>query len=144
MTIARALTARSAVVRTTMPARGPADAGGGQHPLALDLDHAGAAVAVGAIARRVGVAEVRDPRPLALRHLPDALAGRGGDLAPVEGEGDGSGHGHPGGQTARRIRSRPSPEASISSPAPRGPSRSTRRNPRPPRERRAPPRRDGS
>ena len=39
-----------------------ADARGGQHALALDLDHAGPAVAVGPIARRRRVAEVGDRR----------------------------------------------------------------------------------
>ena len=56
--------------------RSAADAGGGQHPLALDLDHAGAAVAVGAVARLRRVAEMRDLDALALGHLPDGLAGR--------------------------------------------------------------------
>src|SRR6185312_7785140 len=36
------------------------DAGGGEHALPLDLDHAGAAIAVGAIARLRAVAEMRD------------------------------------------------------------------------------------
>ena len=65
------------------------DAGRGQRALAVDLDHAGAAVAVGAVARLVGVAQVRDGRAFALGHLPDGFAGQGGDVLAVEGEGDG-------------------------------------------------------
>ena len=63
-----------------------------QGALALDLDHAGAAVAVGPVAGRVAVAEVRDGRAEALRHLPDGLAGRRGDLLAVELEDDGLAH----------------------------------------------------
>ena len=47
--------------------RGLADAGGGEHALALDLDHAGAAIAVGAIARLRQPAEMRDVDALAAR-----------------------------------------------------------------------------
>src|SRR5690606_11894118 len=47
-----------------------ADAGGGQNALALDLDHAGAAVAVGPVARFVPVAKMRDGPAFALRDLP--------------------------------------------------------------------------
>ena len=68
------------------------DAGGGQHPLALDLDHAGAAIAVGAVAGLGQPAQMRDGDALALRHLPDALARPGLDLAAVEREADGVGH----------------------------------------------------
>src|SRR5205085_3291373 len=52
----------------------PPDAGGRQHPLPLDLDHAGAAIAVGPIARLWQPAEMRDLDAVALRHLPDRLA----------------------------------------------------------------------
>jgi hypothetical protein len=72
--------------------RGLADARGGQHALALDLDHAGAAVAVGAVAGRVLPAQMRDRGAEALGRLPDGLARQGLDLAPVEDEGDGFGH----------------------------------------------------
>src|SRR5262249_40946652 len=59
-------------------------AGRRQHALALDLDHAGAAIAVGAIVRRGRIAEMRDLTALALCHLPDRLAGLGFDLLAVE------------------------------------------------------------
>ncbi len=51
-----------------------ADAGGGEHAFALDLDHAGAAVTVGAIARCIVPAQMRDGRAGALGDLPDGLA----------------------------------------------------------------------
>ena len=79
------------------PLRGRTDARGGEHPLALDLDHAGAAVAVRAVAGRVLVAEMRDACALAARHLPDGLAGGGRDLAAVEREGDRLRHGRSSG-----------------------------------------------
>ncbi len=50
-----------------------ADAGRGEHALALDLDHAGAAIAVGAVARRRAVAEMRNLGAAPLRRLPDGL-----------------------------------------------------------------------
>ena len=61
-----------------------AHAAGGQRPLALDLDHAGAAVAVGAIARGVLQAQVGDALAGALRDLPQRLARARGDGSPVE------------------------------------------------------------
>ena len=66
-----------------------AHAGGREHPVAVDLDHAGAAIAVGAIAGRVLVAEMRDRRAFPFRHLPDRLVGARGDGPAVEAEGDG-------------------------------------------------------
>ena len=72
--------------------RGLADAGRREHALALDLDHAGAAVAVGPVAGLGQPAEMRDLDALAPGHLPDGLAGRGLDLAAVEGERDRIGH----------------------------------------------------
>ncbi len=51
-----------------------AHARGGQHPLALDLDHAGAAIAVGAIAGLGQPAQMRDLGALPVGHLPDRLA----------------------------------------------------------------------
>ena len=71
---ARAARARSLAVYTFMPARRLADAGGRKHPLALHLDHAGPAVAVGAVAGRVLPAQVRDGGAEPLGHLPDGLA----------------------------------------------------------------------
>ena len=62
------------------------DAGRGEHPLALDLDHAGAAVAVGAVARLVGIAKMRNFRPQTVRDLPDRLARRGRDGLTVQRE----------------------------------------------------------
>ena len=69
------------------------DAGGGQHPLALDLDHAGAAVAVGPVARLVGIAEMRDFRAQARRDLPDRFARCGNDGLTVQREADRFAHG---------------------------------------------------
>ena len=63
-------------------------AGGGEHALALDLDHAGAAIAVGPIVGRGRVAEMRNLAALALGDLPDRLAGLGLDLLAVELERD--------------------------------------------------------
>src|SRR3546814_1684573 len=65
-----------------------ADAGRGQHALSLDLHHAGAAVAVGAIARLRLVAEMRDLRPGARGGLPDGLARLRLDVLPVQREAD--------------------------------------------------------
>src|SRR6202011_2994787 len=66
---------------------GRADAAGGEHALALDLHHAGAAVAVRPVAGLGRVTQVRDVDAEALRRLPDGLAGLDVDLAPVEREG---------------------------------------------------------
>ena len=49
-----------------------AHAGGREHAFALDLDHAGAAIAIGAIVGLRRVAEMRDRGPGAW-HLPDGL-----------------------------------------------------------------------
>src|SRR5262245_46368072 len=57
---------------------------GRKHALALDLDHAGAAIAVGAIVGRRRIAEMRNVAALPLCHLPDGLAGSGFDLLAVE------------------------------------------------------------
>src|SRR5260370_3329648 len=65
-----------------------ADAGRRGHALALDLDHAGAAIAVGAIARRRAVAEMRNLGAAPLRRLPDGLARQRLDLDAVEVEFD--------------------------------------------------------
>ena len=61
-----------------------ADAGSGEHALALDLDHAGAAIAVGAVGGLRQPAQVRDRDAQPLRHLPDRLPGGGLDLAAVD------------------------------------------------------------
>src|SRR6266481_2241741 len=63
-------------------------AGGRQHPLALDLDHADAAVAVRPIIGRWRIAQMRDFLALAFCHLPDGLARLGLDLLAVELELD--------------------------------------------------------
>ena len=69
-----------------------AHAGGGEHALALDLHHAGAAIAVRPVAGLRRVAEMRDVGAEPLRHLPDRLAGARLDLRAVELEGDGLAH----------------------------------------------------
>jgi hypothetical protein len=71
-----------------MPRRRLADAGGGQHALAVDLDHAGAAIAVGPVAGQVDVAEMGDPGAFALGHAPDRLALVRDDRFAVEREVD--------------------------------------------------------
>jgi hypothetical protein len=65
-----------------------ADAGRRERALAVDLDHAGAAVAIGPIAGLGQPAQVRDVDPLALGNLPDGLAGARLHLAAVEGKFD--------------------------------------------------------
>ena len=57
--------------------RGLADAGGGEHALTFDLDHAGATIAVGAIAGSGQPAQMRNVDAFALSHLPDGFAGPG-------------------------------------------------------------------
>ncbi len=69
-----------------------ADARGRQDALAFDLDHAGAAIAVGPIAGKIDVAQVRDHGPFALGHGPDRLAFSGGDGLAIEDELDPAGH----------------------------------------------------
>src|SRR3984893_16199347 len=59
-------------------------AGGRQHALALDLDHAGAAIAVGPIVGLRRIAQMRDFAALPLGDLPDGLAVNGLDLLAVE------------------------------------------------------------
>src|SRR5262249_17159805 len=63
-------------------------AGGRQHPLAFDLHHAGAAIAVGPIIRRGRIAQMRDVGALAPGHLPDGLARPGLDDFAIELELD--------------------------------------------------------
>src|SRR6267142_1593994 len=55
-----------------------------QRALALDLHHAGAAIAVGPIVRRRRIAQMRNLLALAFRHLPDGFARLGLDLLAVE------------------------------------------------------------
>jgi hypothetical protein len=69
-----------------------ADAGRGEHALALDLDHAGAAVAVGPVAGLGQPAQMRDVDALAGGHLPDGLACAGLDLTTIQRERDRIGH----------------------------------------------------
>src|SRR6202035_2619368 len=63
-------------------------AGGRQHALALDLDHAGAAIAVGPVVRFGRMAQMRNFMALALCNLPDGLAVDGLDLLAIEFELD--------------------------------------------------------
>src|SRR6185437_6299564 len=65
-----------------------ADAACGEHALTLDLDHAGAAIAVGAVARLRRITQMRDVDALALGNLPDGLPFARGDLLAVEEEAD--------------------------------------------------------
>ena len=66
--------------------RHPALARSGEHPLALHLHHARAAVAVGPVAGLVRVAQMRDVGAETMRDLPDRLPVERLDLAAVEGE----------------------------------------------------------
>src|SRR5579872_676927 len=65
-----------------------ANAGGGEHALALDLDHAGAAIAVGAVAGLRQPAQMRDLGAETVGDLPDRFARLRFDLGAVEGEAD--------------------------------------------------------
>jgi hypothetical protein len=73
-TICWLLRARGLAACTFMPGVGRAAAAGGQRALARDLDHAGAAVAVGAQA--VAVAQVRESPRRGAARLSDGFAGR--------------------------------------------------------------------
>ena len=66
-----------------------AEAARGEHALALDLDHADAAIAVRPIAGRRRVAQMRQCDAVALGGAEDRLADRRLDLAAVERELDG-------------------------------------------------------
>src|SRR5262249_3997120 len=63
-----------------------ADTGRRKRALALDLDHAGAAIAIGAIPRLRRVAEMRQLGLMAMRGLPDRLLRPRLDLDAVEEE----------------------------------------------------------
>jgi hypothetical protein len=63
-----------------------ADTACGEHALAVDLDHAGAAIAIRPIAGLGRIAKVRNVGAVALRDLPDRLARLCLDFLPVEGE----------------------------------------------------------
>ena len=82
-----------AVGRNLHPLRRGADTGGRQRAFPFDLDHAGAAIAVGAVAGLPRMAEMRDTGALSQRHLPDRFACRGGHGLAVQREGDGFAHG---------------------------------------------------
>ena len=66
-----------------------ADAACGEHALALDLDHAGAAIAVRPVAGLGRVAQMRNVGALALGDLPDGLVLARMHFHAVEREGDG-------------------------------------------------------
>ena len=68
--------------------RGLANAACRQHPLAFDLDHAGAAIAVGAVAGLGRIAQMRDIGAETLGHLPDRLAVQRLDIMAIQGEFD--------------------------------------------------------
>src|SRR6056297_675808 len=63
---------------------GLADTGGHERALALDFDHAGAAVAIGTIAGSGLVAEMRDYQAATIGDLPDRQTGFGLDLLSIE------------------------------------------------------------
>ncbi len=82
-------------------------AGGRKHPLAFDLHHAGAAVAVGAIIRLRRIAEMGDLGAEPLGNLPDGFAHVGFDLLTVELERDGRGFGWRFAHSATSLRTLP-------------------------------------
>ena len=61
---------------------GLAHAGGREHPLAVDLHHAGAAIAVRSVIGLGRMAEMRDLGSEPLGHLPDRLVRRASTLSP--------------------------------------------------------------
>src|SRR4051812_24960036 len=75
--------ARAGRLHLHADARGPL-AGSSEHALALDLDHAGAAIAVGPVVRLRRIAQMRDFAALPLGDLPDGFAVDGFDLLAVE------------------------------------------------------------
>src|SRR5579883_2405136 len=97
--------------------RGLADAGRREHALPFDLDHAGAAIAVGAVTGLGAVAEMGDLDAAALSHLPDRLAGQRLDLLAVEEELHRIPH-HTGAIAHDRTSNRPRPDEERESIAP--------------------------
>ncbi len=69
-----------------------ADTGSGKIPLALDLDHAGTAVAVGAVAGLGAVAQMRNDQAAPVGDLPDRLTGLSRDLFSIQRECNRLGH----------------------------------------------------
>ena len=65
-----------------------ADAGGGQSPLALDLHHTGAAIAIGAVPGRGFVTQMRDHQATAIGHFPDGFSGLRLDFLAIQREAD--------------------------------------------------------
>ena len=86
-TILRAVLARSVCGLDLHAGRRRADAACGQHALALDLDHADAAIAVGAIAGLRRVAQMRQLDAEPARGAEDGFAVADVDLAVVDHEG---------------------------------------------------------
>jgi hypothetical protein len=68
--------------------QGCPDTGGGEDPLALDLDHAGTTVAVRPVTRSRVVAQMGNLRPLAARHVPEGLSGDGVHRLAIKREAD--------------------------------------------------------
>ena len=68
---------------------GLADAASGQHALAFDLHHAGAAIAIGAVAGLGRIAQMRDVDAEALGDLPDGFVLARGNILAVEDKFDG-------------------------------------------------------
>ena len=69
-----------------------ADAGGSQNALAIDLDHAGAAIAIGTVTGLRQPAKMRDVDALALGNLPYGFARPRSDDLAVDGEKEFVGH----------------------------------------------------
>ena len=65
-----------------------ADAGGCKRAFAFNIDHAGPAIAVGAVAGCILVAQMRNRNAFPLGNLPDGFAFLCGDILAVEGESD--------------------------------------------------------
>ena len=71
-----------------------ADTGRGQRAFAFDLDHAGTAVAIGAITGLGAVAQVRDFQAATVRNFPNGVALLGFNFFSIKDETDGVGHGN--------------------------------------------------
>ena len=64
------------------------DAGGHQRPFPFDLDHTGAAIAVGSVSWLVAVTQMGNDKALAFGDVPNRLSSRGRHLCAIKGECD--------------------------------------------------------
>ena len=90
--LARSLGTMAVAVDDHTLGRG-ADTGGGKNTFALNFDHAGAAIAIGAIVAGIFVAQMRDIGAVSGGGLPDGFVTGGFDLFAIKGKCDGLGYG---------------------------------------------------